>query len=596
MVVAASDTLRIRSAHFSATGTRARNEDFVGMVVPEVARELQDKGIIAAIADGVSGAGGGREAAEYTVRGVLTDYYATPDTWETTLALDRVIGALNRWVIAQGQTRAELHGMATTLTTLIIKNGRYILAHIGDTRCYLLRGTELLRLTQDHVWDRPDMQHVLTRAVGLDQRLHMDYAEGDVQVGDCFVLLSDGAWEPLLGTGLAPSGPRARKTQRGEAQLRALLDQEDAARAICDAALAAGGQDNATALTLRIDALGATTFADLSASAKPLPTPAKLKAGQAVDGFAVLNVLHESRSTLLYTVRDQASGQTFVLKALHPALGDDAQAREAFAREEWLARRVISPHFAQYVPLAAERRSQLYFVMTWHQGATLQQQLDHGQHFTVPEAIDIGIKLLKGLSVLHRLDVLHRDIKPANIHIGQDGQLRVLDLGVAQVQRRSTADAFASNEVDVAGTPSFLAPEQFDGAPPSRETDLYAVAVTLIHLLTRRYPYGEIEPFQRPRFTEPASPARTRRDIPQWLDKLLVRGAAKDPKQRFETCEEFILALERGVQLGDIALPQGSASTARAPLAERDPLRLWQWIAVSAMALNVLLLYLLLVR
>src|SRR5207245_234523 len=129
--------------------------------------ELSNKGLIAAIADGVSGNEGGREAAEYAVRGLLSDYYATPDTWPVTQALDRVIKASNTWLQHQSSVRPELAGMATTLTCVVLRGRFYYFAHVGDTRLYLLRGGVLTRLTTDHVWDRPEMRHVLASAVSL---------------------------------------------------------------------------------------------------------------------------------------------------------------------------------------------------------------------------------------------------------------------------------------------------------------------------------------------------------------------------------------------------------------------------------------------
>jgi serine/threonine protein kinase len=78
------------------------------------------------------------------------------------------------------------------------------------------------------------------------------------------------------------------------------------------------------------------------------------------------------------------------------------------------------------------------------------------------------------------------------------------------------------------------------------QTDLYAVGATLYHLLTRKYPYGEIEPFQRPKFGEPVPPARTRPDLSPWLENVILKAVARVPAQRFETAEEMLLALERG--------------------------------------------------
>ena len=558
--------LTVSTGHASLRGVRERNEDFLGMIVPEE-EELANKGVLAAVADGVSGHGGGREAAEYAVRGLLADYYATPDTWETPLAIDRVANAINRWVISQARSHQAWSGMATTLTALVLRGQRYCLAHVGDSRCYLARVGKLSQLTTDHVWDRADMRHVLTRGIGLDDKLHLDFSEGELQQGDMFILLTDGAWEPLRETGLAD-------------MLRVHQHPQALAQALAEAALARGSQDNASTLVLCVDDLPPVGAHDLSAASRALPVPAKLKPGQAVDGFTIQNVLAESRATLLYTARDGLTGQTVVIKTLHPRLADDAAEIEAFAREEWLARRVVSRHFPQYLPLPAGRRTQLYFVMTWHAGRTWQQMVETGHHMPIPDAVRGGVQILKGLGALHRMSVLHRDIKPANIHVDGGGELRILDLGVATVGAHADGEPPAPR----AGTPSFLAPELFVGGQPDGQTDLYAVAVTLFHVLTRHYPYGEIEPFQTPKFGEPAAPSRWRRDIPVWLERVLLKGVSRDRKQRFETAEEFVLALERGE---DGLLPALRAT----PYAERDPVAFWRAMGVISIVINLLLLF-----
>ena len=97
--------LSVCVGHASRTGLRERNEDFVGMVTPSDP-ELSTKGLMAAVADGVSGNEGGREASEYTVRGLLADYYATPDTWPVTQALDRVIKAIRALSASRESIRA----------------------------------------------------------------------------------------------------------------------------------------------------------------------------------------------------------------------------------------------------------------------------------------------------------------------------------------------------------------------------------------------------------------------------------------------------------------------------------------------------------
>ncbi len=556
--------LTVDAGHSSLTGPRERNEDFCGMVTPQ-GQELENKGLIAAVADGIGGHKGGREAAEYTVRGLLSDYYATPDTWSVPHALDKVTGALNRWLLAEAGRQAELAGMATTLTTLVLRGRRYVAAHVGDSRLYRLRNGQCTRLTSDHVWEHPELHSVLSRAVGLDRHFQLDFVDGDLYAGDCFLLCSDGVWAPL-------------GSERIRATLLAHPDAQRAAAALTSLALASGGQDNASAVVLRVCELPADNLRDSLAGSVRLPLPPRLKPGQEFDGLRIDEILHDSRATLLYRVTDLANGQSLVLKTLRPELGADADEIRALVMEEWRARRIVSPFFAQLVP--ADRRSCLYYLQSWHEGATLQRMLDAGLHFTVADAVQHGIRLLKGLSALHRLDIAHRDVKPANIHLGRDGRLRLLDLGVALSRAEDEPAAGAP------GTPSYMAPELFAGERALPAHDLYAAGVTLYHLLTRKYPYGEIEPFQRPRFGEPVPPTRYRPDIPGWLENLLLKAVARNPALRFETADECLLALESGAQRPVNRPP-------RTPLALRNPAYTWRLVAAISLVVNLVLLMLL---
>ncbi len=562
--------LKFTIGHSTQIGKRERNEDFYGMVTPD-GSELAIKGALFALADGVSGNGGGREAAEYTVRGLLADYYATPETWEISLSLDKVLTAINRWIISQSSAKKEFAGMSCTLSLLVLRGNRYFIGHVGDTRVYRFSKNVCEKLTQDHVWDRPDMQHVLKRAVGLDQHLVPDYLDGELLPDDIFLLCCDGVWEPL-----------------GDKRIHEILflhtDPQRAAEELVSAALQAGGGDNSTALVVRVDSLPKEDWRDLLHAGKQWPLPARLKPGQRIDAFEVLQLLHESRATLLYKVRSDESGQICALKTLQPTFADDKQSCEGLLAEEWLAKRLVSPHFPHIIPLAGDARHFLYYVMSYHDGNTLQQQLEAGTHFTVADVTDIATRTLKGLGALHRLSVTHRDIKPANLHIGKDGGLRILDMGVALAAGVPYPELQGN-----AGTPSYMAPELFDGVAASAQSDLYATGVTLYHLLTRKYPYGEVEPFQNPHFGEPAPPTRYRPDVPMWLENIILKAVAREPKQRFETAEEMLLALERGD-----AMPLDAP--ARTPLIGRGRHQLWRVFTVVSIAANLLLAYLLIVR
>jgi protein phosphatase len=133
-----------------------------------------------------------------------------------------------------------------------------------------------------------------------------------------------------------------------------------------------------------------------------------------------------------------------------------------------------------------------------------------------------------------------------------------------------------------------MAPELFDGETANPQTDIYAAGVTLYHLLTRKYPYGEIEPFQHPKFNDPTPLTRYRPDIPYWLENIVLKAVARDADRRFETAEEMLHALEVG-ELKPLLAP------ARTPLIARARLVKWQWIAIFSFIINILLAYLLVV-
>ncbi|ACK53905.1 bifunctional protein-serine/threonine kinase/phosphatase [Thauera aminoaromatica] len=693
--------LEILLGHASRTGPRPANEDFVAAAMPE-GDERAAKGVLLAIADGVGGHAHGREAAEYSVRSLLADYFSTAHTWSVQKSLDTVLGAANRWLLAQSARTAETAGMATTLTALVLRGRRWHLAHVGDSRAYLWRDGALLRLSEDHTWPHPELSNVLRRALGLESRLLVDHDDGELALGDVFVLLTDGVWNTLGDEAIAAllarqagqekereGGGRAavgvvtpKPATRGtEAQGRAGrengvgvseeagacarvaeagLDPQAAADALVEAALRAGGNDNASALVACVRALPADNLRDRLAAGRRLPLPPRLAEGDTLDGLRVEAVLHVSRLTVLYRVcriedstaaiaacaaptspqaastlpqsapdpvgaprganaasigpdhvadgtaaiaacaaptspqvastspqsapvpvgapRGANAAPRWVLKTLLPAHEHDEDARRALVREEWRARRVPAQGFPQVTDWPA--RAHLYYLMSWHEGESLKALLARGERLRAHEVAELGARVLRLVGVLHRLGIVHRDIKPDNLHLGRDGVLRLLDLGVA------ASEAEDLREINNPGTPSYMAPELFAGTPANEASDLYACGVTLYELLTRKFPYGEVEPFQHPRFGEPVPPTRHRPDTPAWLEAVLLKACAREPAARFETAEEFRLALERGAWQ-PLAVPR------RTPLLERRPTLALKLIALASLLLNVVLLFLL---
>ncbi|MCF9021029.1 protein kinase [Pseudomonas syringae] len=542
-------TLQLRFAEFSASGPRPENQDALRLVTP-VAALAASKGYLFALADGVSQCADGALAAQSTLQALALDYYSTPETWGVAQSLDRLLLAQNRWLLA--------NGLLTTLSALVLRGRRLTLAHVGDCRAYRWQGGKLKRISEDHVWEQADMQHVLKRALGLDQYVVMDYLEGELCEGERLLLVSDGIWATL-----------------GDASIRSILTEQDdldaAVRTLVSAAHLAGSQDNASALLIQVDSLGEDDLGDALLQLQQWPLPPALKPGQVFEGWSVGNVLAQSRQSILYRAHD-AHGLPWLIKTLPSARHDEPGAGQGLLLEEWFLRRVAGRFFPEIHPLP--ERQHLYYAMREYSGRTLAHLFSMTGPLPLAQWQDLATRLLRATGLLHRRNIIHRDIKPENLLLGDDGELRLLDFGLAFCPGLS-----AANTDDLPGTPSYIAPEAFSGAEPDPQQDLYAVGVTLYYLLTGQYPYGEIEAFQHRRFGTPIPASRYRPDLPLWLSQSLDKAVQANPAQRYETAEQWQLELEQAEQRPVVARPR--------PLLEREPLKVWRTLALVSLLINL---------
>lgn len=542
-------TLQLRFAEFSASGPRPENQDALRLVTP-VAALAASKGYLFALADGVSQCADGALAAQSTLQALALDYYSTPETWGVAQSLDRLLLAQNRWLLA--------NGLLTTLSALVLRGRRFTLAHVGDCRAYRWQGGKLKRISEDHVWEQADMQHVLKRALGLDQYVVMDYLEGELCEGERLLLVSDGIWATL-----------------GDASIRSILNEQDdldaAVKTLVSAAHLAGSQDNASALLIQVDSLGEDDLGDALLQLQQWPLPPALKPGQVFEGWSVGNVLAQSRQSILYRAHD-AHGLPWLIKTLPSARHDEPGAGQGLLLEEWFLRRVAGRFFPEIHPLP--ERQHLYYAMREYSGRTLAHLFSLSGPLPLAQWQDLATRVLRATGLLHRRNIIHRDIKPENLLLGDDGELRLLDFGLAFCPGLS-----AANTDDLPGTPSYIAPEAFSGAEPNPQQDLYAVGVTLYYLLTGQYPYGEIEAFQHRRFGTPIPASRYRPDLPLWLSQSLDKAVQANPAQRYETAEQWQLELEQAEQRPVVARPR--------PLLEREPLKVWRTLALVSLLINL---------
>jgi serine/threonine protein kinase len=250
--------------------------------------------------------------------------------------------------------------------------------------------------------------------------------------------------------------------------------------------------------------------------------------GDRHDSFTLVRPLHEGGRVWLAT---DPGGLSHVLKFPPLDAAEDEQRREAFLRELWHAARMDSPDFVRaHVPLEGSLR---YYVLEYIQAPTLREVLKQGP-LRVEEGIELARFLLRAAQYLLSRDHVHGDIKPENILVlrGADGiAFRMIDFG-------STAGVLTVHSR--AGTPSYLAPERFEGAAVSERTELFSIGVTLHEALTRCLPYGEIERFQTPSFDRPPRrPSQRNRAIPGWLECVILRSLSVDIAARYQTFSEM---------------------------------------------------------
>ena len=551
----------------SETGPRQRNEDFAGAVFGwELPKPRRD--VVAAIADGIGGAKGGRVAAETAVRGFLDGFCDLPETMEVQRAAATIIAALNGWIHAQGRRDTALAGMGCTFTALVLRGRIAHVLHVGDTRVYRLRGVRLNLLTTDHVrGGGAGRSHILTRALGVETEVRLDYVAQPVALHDRFLMCSDGL-----------HGSLPAETMAGILRERSASD--DSAHALVAAALDTGTTDNSTALVVDVVDLPTGESVDIGADIIQLPLIPVPVGGETIDGFVLKVLMSDGRYTRLFGAVDDIEGGDVVLKFPKPQVASEAAYHSAFVREAWVGARVNSPWVGRVIELPQGRQTCLYTVMPLYQGELLENRLARRPLLGLEEGRNIAIKLAHGAAALHRDGIIHRDIKPDNVVLEAEGSLKLIDLGVV---RLPGFEYFPPE--DIPGTLAYMAPEMLAGEPGNEATDIYSLGVTMFRAFTGEFPYGNPDATSASRRKRPFPLADLRPDLPAWLQALLGRAIALDPADRFRDMNEFALAMESG--------PPRAPPAVRRPLTlyERAPLKFWQGVAaLLALALLLLLL------
>ncbi len=566
-----SDKLIVSAGQSSIAGHKPVNEDCCGIRIPDNYL-LQTKGIAAIIADGVSSAAAGREASEACVQGFLQDYYSTPESWSTKTSVQKILGALNRWLYGRSirQHSSDL-GFVTTLSALIIKSATAYIFHVGDTRIHRLRKDGFEQLTRDHRLVSSDHKTFLTHAMGVDPKLQIDYHTVAIEPGDVFLLMTDGVYEfvndRLLLELLGDCGGNL----------------EDLADRITRQALANNSDDNISCQIIRVEAV---PFHDNEEAfyrqLTELPFPPPLGPGLILDGFRIIRELHSSKRTQVYLAEDVETKQTAVIKTPSVNYSDDADYIDRFLHEEWVGRRINNQNVLKVLP-HPRRRQFLYYLTEHYEGQTLRQWMLDNPQPSLAEVRRLLEQIALGLQAFHRLEMLHQDIKPENILIDDTNTVKIIDLGSTKIAGIEEINKPLDQRDQVLGTASYSAPEILNGGKGSVQSDLYSLGVIAYEMLTGSLPYGD-EPTARKLQRADYTPAKEYNPaLPAWVDGALRKAVHKQAERRYAVISEFIY---------DLSNPNPEFIRDRPePLIERNPTRFWQVLFILSAALNIVLLY-----
>lgn len=527
---------QLKVAQLCREGGKAGNEDAAAYLIPEDLHLLRYKGSAFVVADGVSSAEAGQQASQTAVSSFLRDYPNTPDTWSVSHSAEQLLSTINSRLYRHSHAYSnELKGHLCTFSSLIIKSRTAHIFHVGDSRIYLLRDQNLRQLTQDHKAQLSKERSFLARALGMDNRLQLDYRSLPLESGDILLLCTDGLHDFL---------PEARMIeliqQHGS-------DLEAANQALFEAAMAAGSDDNISHILVQVASLPEENLDDYSERLTQLPFPPALEPGMKLDGFAVIKILFMSSRSHLYLVRDPDTQRQLVMKTPSDNYSDDPLYIERFIREEWVGSRIRNDHVVQVVRPSRPKTFQ-YYLMEYVDGQSLEQLLAAQAPLKPAQTLKLLEQIVDGLQAFHDCETIHQDLKPGNILITDEGNAKIVDFGSVYVA--GLAEIFTPLEQDhPLGTAEYSDPQYLMGKNSGIQGDVYALATIAYEMFTGALPYGErIGECKTPRDYDRLryiSAREVNPSVPLWLDRALQKGTQLDLQERYTTLQSLVADIRR---------------------------------------------------
>jgi serine/threonine protein phosphatase PrpC len=530
--------MELSYAQLSVTGpVRSNNEDYIGFWRPDDAEEERARGTVVVLADGVGGLGKGEVASRLAVEKALEKFRAAKPGASANALLFQMFTAANVAVYDLGMEGREQGRMGTTLTVCLLRNNEVIVGHVGDCRVYLAQGGRVKRLTTDHTYVglqlklgliseqeamTSQFRNLLTRNIGKDPTIQVDYYTAVVNRGDYLVQCCDGVHGYVTDQELGDIVTRH--------------PPEEACRLLAELAEKRGTEDNLSVQVVRIDRVEQLLYyrgAPIYQEAPDLTMSHEVQLGQVLDNrFHINEVVSRSGMASIFKATDLQTGKTVAVKVPFMQFESDPAFFSRFEREEAIGKALHHPYILHIIPV--EEKSRPYIAMEFLEGQTLRQLLGSFRPLPEADALRIASRICEALQYMHEHDVVHRDLKPENVMLCKDGTLRIMDFGIAKAagMRRLTFTGFST----AMGTPDYMAPEQVKGQRGDARTDLYSLGAMLYEMVTGSAPFEGATPYMimNARLTgDPVAPRKLKPEISPQVEEIILHAMERNPAERY---------------------------------------------------------------
>jgi serine/threonine protein phosphatase PrpC len=534
------------ASHSSVGPKRSNNEDFLEHWQSAERAEHLRRGAVAVIADGVGGQSRGEVASQMAVR-IAVDLFREADPALTPKALlHQIFNKANLAVYEAGMADPAEGRMATTLTIGIFRDRELHVAHVGDTRVYLIRQEQIRRLTDDHSYTglqlklrlitehearASHLRSMLTRSIGSEPVVRCDYKRLKLMSRDRVLFCTDGLYCFINDGEIAEGVDR--------------LNLDEVCPYLISLAERRGTDDNLSVQVVQVDRLNEPKYDSGSSVLKRSHADTsksmahEVQVGDTLDGrFQIQDVISRSGMASIYRAVDQTTGNFVAVKIPHMQFESDPGTFSRFQREAEIGQKLNHPNILHFFEVPGQSRP--YIVMEYLQGRTLNDLLNEVRPLPLADAVQIASSICGALVHMHENNVVHRDLKPANVMICDDGTLRIMDFGIAKAAelRRLTFAGLSP----AMGTPDYMAPEQVKGRRGDERTDIYSLGAMLYEMTTGVVPFEGPNPFivMNSRLTgDPVAPRKRNPEVSEELEEIILHAMEREPHRRYASAADM---------------------------------------------------------